>query len=227
MGVVGLGGIAKAVIRLLSGFGMGPPLAYDPYADRAVADRLGVRLVELDTLLAEADYVSLHCPLTPTTRGLIGQRELALLKPSTYLLNTARGGIVDEDALFEALSTGKLAGAALDCFADEPVTAPHRFGQLDNVLLAPHCIAWTDELFRDIGRTICGAVVELSLGASPGVWSIHRSSSVRRSSRNGNDSAAVVECVRRRRDVSRDNIGVTDSTQRRTRTGLARWQACD
>ncbi len=191
VGVVGLGGIAQSVIRLLSGFGMGQPLAYDPFADKAVAERLGVRLVELDVLLAAADYVSLHCPLTPTTRGLIGRRELALMKPSAYLLNTARGGIVDEDALFEALSTGKIAGAALDCFAEEPVTAPHRFGRLDNVLLAPHCIAWTHELFRDIGRTICQAVVELSLGRKPpGVVNplVFERPSFRA---NGNDCAAA------------------------------------
>jgi len=167
LGVVGLGGIARALIELLGSFGMRQPLAFDPFADRAAAARLGVRLVELDELLDQADFVSLHCPLTPTTRGLIGRRELALMKPSAYLLNTARGGIVDEDALYEVLAEKQIAGAALDCFAAEPVTVPHRFGQLDNVLLAPHSIAWTHELFRDIGRVICTAVVDLSLGRRP------------------------------------------------------------
>jgi len=167
LGVIGLGGIAQAVVRLLSGFGMAQTLAYDPFADPKIADRLGVRLVGLDELLCKADYVSLHCPLSVETRGLIGRRELSLCKSSAYLLNTARGGIIDEGALYEALSAGKIAGAALDCFADEPVTAPHRFGGLDNVLLAPHSIAWTNELFRDIGRTICQSVVDLSLGQRP------------------------------------------------------------
>ncbi len=168
LGVVGLGGIARALIGLLGSFSMRQPLAYDPFADRDAAARLGVKLVELDELLAQADFVSLHCPLTPETRGLIGRRELALMKPTAYLLNTARGGIIDEDALFEALAERRIAGAALDCFAAEPVTAPHRFGQFDNVLLAPHSIAWTHELFRDIGRVICRAVVDLSLGKRPG-----------------------------------------------------------
>src|SRR5204863_9633335 len=97
----------------------------------------------------------------------IGARELSLMKPDAYLINTARGGIVDEDALYDSLAHRRIAGAALDCFAEEPITRPHRFGTLDNVLLAPHCIAWTDELFRDIGRAACGGMLDLSLGKIP------------------------------------------------------------
>ena len=89
------------------------------------------------------------------------------MKPDAYLINTARGGIVDEDALTRRWRRRRIAGAALDCFADEPVTEPHRFGELDNVLLAPHCIAWTDELFRDIGRAACQGMLDLSLGRTP------------------------------------------------------------
>jgi phosphoglycerate dehydrogenase-like enzyme len=105
--------------------------------------------------------------LTDQTRGLIGAKQLALMKPGAYLLNTARGGIVDEDALYQALRERRIAGAALDCFAQEPVTTPHRFGALDNVLLAPHSVAWTAELFRDIGRAACQVMVDLSLGVKP------------------------------------------------------------
>ena len=146
---------------------MKTPLAFDPYLDARVAEGLGVRLVGLDELLAEADFVSIHCPLTEQTRGLIGHRELAMMKPDAYLINTARGGIVDEDALYDVLADRRIAGAALDCFAEEPVIRPHRFGELDNVLLAPHCIAWTDELFRDIGRSVCQGMLDLSLGKRP------------------------------------------------------------
>jgi phosphoglycerate dehydrogenase-like enzyme len=163
-GAIGLGGIARKTIALLSGFGMSQPLAYDPYVGRAPA---GVRLVSLDELLAQADFVSIHCPLSDQTRNLIGPRELALMKPDGYLINTARGGIVDEDALEQALRDGRITGAAIDCFADEPVTRPHPLGALDNVLLAPHCIAWTHELFRDIGRAVCGGMVDLSQGIRP------------------------------------------------------------
>ena len=167
LGVIGLGGIARKTIELLRGFGMKPPLAFDPFANEAMAAALGVRLVTLEELLGHADFVSIHCPLTEKTRGLLGARELALMKPDAYLLNTARGGIVDEDALYDALKHRRIAGAALDCFAQEPITAPSRFGDLDNVLLAPHAIAWTGEMFRDMGRAACQVMVDLALGKQP------------------------------------------------------------
>jgi phosphoglycerate dehydrogenase-like enzyme len=167
LGIVGMGGIGCALIELTRGFGMNAPLAYDPYLDPQVAQRLGVKLVGLSELLTMSDFVSIHCPLNDTTRNLIGAKELALMKTDAYLINTARGGIVDEDALYEVLSSGRIAGAGLDCFVGEPITQPHRFGELDRVLLAPHSIAWTDEMFRDIGRTICRAMVLLAQGRTP------------------------------------------------------------
>jgi phosphoglycerate dehydrogenase-like enzyme len=166
-GAIGLGGIARKTIALLKGFSMKPPLAFDPYVAPEAAEANDVRLVSLDELLSTADFVSIHCPLTDQTRNLIGPRELALMKPDAYLINTARGGIVAEDALYEALRRRRIAGAAIDCFAEEPVIRPHPLGALDNVLLAPHSIAWTDELFRDIGRAVCQGMVDLSLGKRP------------------------------------------------------------
>ena len=166
-GAVGLGGIARKTVELLSGFGMNPPIAFDPYVEPQTAAGVGVQLVALEHLMAEADFVSVHCPLTDSTRNLIGTEQIGLMKPSAFLLNTARGGIVDEDALFEALKTGRIGGAALDCFVSEPVRTPHRFGQLDNVLLAPHCIGWTQELFRDVGRAVCQGMVDLARGKVP------------------------------------------------------------
>lgn len=167
LGVIGLGGIGRKTIELLAGFGMNQPLAFDPFLDPQTAVNYGTRLVSLEELLRNSDFISIHCPLTEQTRGLIGTREIALMKPTAYLLNTARGGIVDENALFDGLKNRRIAGAALDCFAEEPVTKPHRFGELENVLLAPHCIAWTDELFRDIGRAACQVMVDLSEGKQP------------------------------------------------------------
>ncbi|MDP7741793.1 MAG: NAD(P)-dependent oxidoreductase, partial [Lentisphaeria bacterium] len=102
-GAVGFGGIAAETVRLLTIFGMNQPIAYDPLVDPAAAAELGVELVELDELLERADFVSIHCPLTDGTRDLIGARELALMQPDAYLLNTARGGIVNEDALYDVL----------------------------------------------------------------------------------------------------------------------------
>ena len=167
LGVIGLGGIARNLIKLLENWGMKPPLAFDPFIDDAGAAKAGARKVSLDELLRKSDFVSIHCPLTEQTRGLIGAAQIALMKPGAYLLNTARGGLVDEDALYAALKSNRIAGAALDCFAQEPVTSPSRFADLDNVLLAPHCIAWTHELFRDIGRTACQGMIDLSLGQKP------------------------------------------------------------
>jgi phosphoglycerate dehydrogenase-like enzyme len=167
LGVVGLGGIGRAVVRMLAGFGMNPPLAFDPYADPVAALELGVKLVGLDELMVASDFVSVNCPLTDQTRGLIGAPELGLMRPDAYLINTARGGIVDEDALFDALRERRIAGAAIDVFAEEPIVGPHRFGTLDNVLLAPHCIAWTDEIFRDIGRAVCRGMIDLAHGRRP------------------------------------------------------------
>jgi len=167
LGVIGLGGIGRKTIELLRDFGMNQPLALDPLLTEETALKYGARLVSLQTLLQQSDFVSIHCPLNEQTRGLIGATELALMKPGAYLLNTARGGIVREDALYDALKGRRIAGAALDCFEQEPVTSAPRLAEFDNVLLAPHCIAWTDELFRDIGRAACQVMVDLSLGKRP------------------------------------------------------------
>ena len=167
LGVIGFGGIGRALVKLLAGFGMHPPLVHDPFAPAARVEEHGARSVSLDELLTGADFVSIHCPLTAETRNLIGARELSLMKPDAYLINTARGGIVDEAALAAALAGRRIAGAALDCFADEPLTAAPVFADFDNVFLAPHCIAWTDEMFRDIGRTACQSIVDLAGGNRP------------------------------------------------------------
>ncbi len=167
LGIVGLGGIGRALAELVRGFGMRELLAFDPFVDPALAAELNVRLVALDELMRQADFVSVHCPLSDATRGLIGRQQIGLMKRDAYLINTARGGIVDEDALYEALLHDRIAGAAIDCFVGEPLAEPHRFGQFEHVLLAPHCISWTDEMFRDTGTTICRFLVELAQGQAP------------------------------------------------------------
>ncbi len=167
LGIIGCGGIGRAVLRQLSGFDMRPPLVFDPQLSPEQIAELGARSVTLDELLAQSDFVSLHCPLNESTRNLIGTRELALMRPTAYLINTARGGIVDEAALDSALRQRIIAGAAIDCFVGEPLTAAPSYADLDNVLLAPHAIAWTDELFRDIGRAVCQGFVDLLAGRVP------------------------------------------------------------
>jgi phosphoglycerate dehydrogenase-like enzyme len=167
LGIIGLGGIARKLLELLANWGMNQPLAFDPFVDRGAASKLGAKLAELDELLQSSDFVSIHCPLTEKTRGLVGRREIGLMKPDAFLINTARGGIVDEDALYDALKENRIAGAALDCFANEPLVAPSRFAEFENVLLAPHSIAWTNEMFRDIGRAACQGMVDLSHKRTP------------------------------------------------------------
>lgn len=168
LGVVGFGGIGRSLLKLLAGFSMETPLIFDPFVSREAISAAGGRSVTLEELLVHSDFVSLHCPLNEQTRNLISEHELSLMKPTAYLINTARGGIVDEQALFAALEERRIAGAALDCFLNEPLSAAPRFAVLDNVLLAPHSIAWTHELFRDIGRTACQGMVDLTLGKRPG-----------------------------------------------------------
>jgi phosphoglycerate dehydrogenase-like enzyme len=142
VGIVGLGRIGQAVARRCRGFDM-RILAYEPYPDREFVRRHDVELVALDDLLRRADLVTLHCPASPDTRHLIDRRRLALMKPTAYLVNTARGALVDESALHEALRTGRLAGAGLDVFEREPIRESPLFA-LDNVLVSPH-IAGIDE----------------------------------------------------------------------------------
>lgn len=167
-GAVGFGGIAQATAALLAPFGMAELIAYDPFCKESVAKAAGVRLVSLDELMETADFISIHCPLNDATRGLIGAEQLAKVKPGSFLINTARGGIVDEAALAEALASGKLAGAALDCFEAEPVLEPNTpLTKFPGLISAPHCIGWTAELFRDIGSCACASLVAFASGERP------------------------------------------------------------
>jgi len=148
IGIVGFGAIGQSLARHISGWGA-RILACTRTPNPIVASQLGVELVDLPTLLQQSDIVTLHVPLTPETRHLVGDRELSLMKPTAYLINTARGPIVDEQAVQKALVEGRIAGAALDVFEQEPIGADHPLAALDNVILTPHSICWTDEFFRN------------------------------------------------------------------------------
>ena len=155
-GLLGLGRIGVLVAQRLAAFGM-TVIAYDPYVPAARAAQLGVRLASLDTLLAEADFISVHLPRTPETAGIIGERELRLVKRGARIVNAARGGIVDEDALLLALKSGQLAGAALDVYATEP-PAGSPLLQLDNVVATPHLGASTHEAQEKAGTQVARSV---------------------------------------------------------------------
>jgi D-3-phosphoglycerate dehydrogenase / 2-oxoglutarate reductase len=156
VGIVGLGRIGVLVAQRLNAFGM-RVIAYDPYVQAGRAAQMGVRLVSLDELLAEADFMSVHLPKTPETVGLIGADQLAKVKPSLVLVNAARGGIVDEQALYDAMSEGRIAAAGLDVFAKEPCTDSPLF-QLESVVATPHLGASTDEAQEKAGVAVARSV---------------------------------------------------------------------
>ncbi len=156
VGIVGLGRIGVLVAQRLSAFGM-TVIAFDPYVQAGRAAQMGVRLVTLDDLLEQADFMSVHLPKTPETVGLIGDDELAKVKPSLVLVNAARGGIVDEHALYVALKEGRVAAAGLDVFASEPCTDSPLF-EFENVVATPHLGASTDEAQEKAGIAVARSV---------------------------------------------------------------------
>jgi phosphoglycerate dehydrogenase-like enzyme len=166
LGSLGIGNIGAELFRLMRPFEM-RTIAHDPYARPEVAAELGVTLVDFETLLRESDVLCVNCPLLPETRGIIDARALALMKPTAYLVNTARGPIVDQRALTEALTGGRLAGAGLDVFEQEPLPADDPLTRLDNVLLAPHALAWTDQLYRGNGESAARAILAVAHGEAP------------------------------------------------------------
>ena len=166
LGIIGLGNIGRDVIRLATPFDL-RVLACDPYLSAEQAAAAGAELVDLETLLRVADYVSVNCALTPETHHLLNAERLGLMKPTAYLINTARGPIIDQRALYAALVAGRLAGAGLDVFEEEPVDPADPILRLDNVIVAPHAVAWTDEAFLENGRSACGSILEVSQGRIP------------------------------------------------------------
>jgi D-3-phosphoglycerate dehydrogenase len=166
LGLVSFGAIAREVATRASGFRMNV-IAYDPYVDPALAERAGVRLVALPELLAESDYVSVHTPLSAATRGLIGARELALMKPSAYLVVTSRGGVVDEQALVDALREGRLAGVGLDVWEHEPPDPRHPLLQFENVIGSLHMAFYSEVAVVVLRQRIAEAAADVLDGVMP------------------------------------------------------------
>lgn len=162
VGIVGLGRIGVLVAQRLAAFGV-KLIAYDPYVQPARAAQYGVRMVPLDDLLREADFITVHLPKTSETAGLIGEEQLRLVKPSVYVINAARGGIVDEQALFEAISEGRVAGAGLDVYAKEPCIDSPLFA-LESVVATPHLGASTDEAQEKAGIAVAKSVRQALAG---------------------------------------------------------------
>jgi phosphoglycerate dehydrogenase-like enzyme len=167
LGTIGMGGIASEALRLLQPFGFSRMLAFDPYLEASRFQTMGVEQTSLDDLLRQSDYVLVNCPLTADTRHLIGHRELGLMRSDAFLINTARGPIVDETALIDALEKGAIRGAALDVFEAEPLNSNSPLMGLENVILTSHSVGWTQELFRDMGKICCGGALAIYQGEAP------------------------------------------------------------
>lgn len=150
---IGFGNIAREAFRLLTPFGM-RFIASDPQADMSLAKDLGVEIVSFDQALQEADFLTLNCPLMPSTRHIIDAKALARMKPSAYLINTARGALVSEDALVTALKHNALAGAGLDVFETEPTGADNPLFDFPNVIASPHSMCWTDECAKLTSQSV-------------------------------------------------------------------------
>lgn len=166
LGVIGLGNIGRELFTLARPFEM-RHIAHDPYATPEQAAAVGVELVDLEALLRTADFVCVCCALTPETHHLIDAERIAFMKPSAYLINVARGPIVEQQALTAALRGGRIAGGGLDVFEQEPVDPDDPILTLDNVIVAPHAICWTDECFLGNGRSVCEAILEVAAGRIP------------------------------------------------------------
>ena len=166
LGSVGMGNIGAEVFRLAAPFGM-RFMAHDPYVDPNLAAGLGVELVELDDLFRQADFINISVPLLPETQGLVSAKRIALMKPSAFLINTARGAIVDQRALTHALQERRIAGAGLDVFEKEPLDPDDPILELDNVLLTPHALSESDQMQSGIGNSVLASVLAVISGEMP------------------------------------------------------------
>jgi D-3-phosphoglycerate dehydrogenase / 2-oxoglutarate reductase len=179
IGIVGIGNVGRRVAELCRGLLRMEVLAYDPYVDAAEVRRRGASKVELDELLRSADFVSINCPLTEETRGMIGAREYALMKPTAYFITTARGFIHDEAALEAALRDKKIAGAGLDVWDKEPPPAAHPLLKFDNVIASAHTAGVTREARANMGRIAAEQMLDALDGkpvtriVNPLVWPVY------------------------------------------------------
>ena len=166
LGVVGAGRIGKELLRMARTFDL-RLLAADPYVNAIELRYIGARKVDLATLMAESDFAVVCCLLDDRTRHLIGAPQFAAMKSSAYFVNVARGPIVDEVALIEALRAGRIAGAALDVFEQEPVAPDNPLLAMDNVIVTPHSLCWTDECFHNMAATGLKSIVDALAGRRP------------------------------------------------------------
>jgi phosphoglycerate dehydrogenase-like enzyme len=166
LGSLGVGNIGAEMFRLARPFDM-TFIAHDPFADKKVAAELGIELVSLEELFRRSDILCVNCPLTPETHHIVNAERLALMKPTAFFINTARGPIVDQKALTKVLQEKKIAGAGLDVFEQEPTDPDDPLLKLDNIIAAPHALCWTDQCFAGNGAADIKAVLDVMKGQVP------------------------------------------------------------
>jgi len=166
LGSIGMGNIGAEMFRMAKPLDM-RFIAHDPQADADVARTLAVELVDLETVFATADVLAVNCPLSDETYHLVNADRLTLMKSTAYLINTARGPVVDQTALTQALQTRQLAGAGIDVFETEPPAADDPLLTLDNVIVTPHALCWTDQCFAGIGASAVASVLDMAAGKPP------------------------------------------------------------
>lgn len=166
LGIIGLGAIGVAVAEMMGPFKM-KMIGYDPYISQEKAKEMGVQLIDLPTLLKESDYLTIHTPLTKETQGMIGEEEFNLMKDGVYVINCARGRIIKESALYNALKEGKVAGAALDVLMEEPPSRNNPLFKLDNMLFTPHVAGVTHESAEKLAKSVAEDVISVLKGGLP------------------------------------------------------------
>jgi D-3-phosphoglycerate dehydrogenase / 2-oxoglutarate reductase len=165
--LVGFGNIARCLVKKLSGLGLKKVLVYDPYVSKEIIEASGAQKADLETVLTEADYISLHVPVTPETKGIINKKAFSLMKNSAILINTARGPLVDEEALIDALSTGKIAFAGLDTHNKEPLPSDSPLLKMDNCILTDHVGFYSVESMKELHTKIALNVKAVLEGGKP------------------------------------------------------------
>lgn len=166
LGLVGLGQIPQALAKKAQAFGL-KVIAFDPFVSNDVAEKLNVKLVSVEQLCKESDFVSIHAPLNEHTKGLIGIEEFEAMKKEAFIINTARGAVIDEQALIEALQRGEIAGAALDVVEEEPIGKDNPLLKMDNVILNPHVAWYSEEAQEELKRKTAQNVVDVLSGYFP------------------------------------------------------------
>lgn len=169
IGLVGFGAIAQYTAKLLGAFET-EIFAYDVYPNHAAAKKLGVTMTDLDTIIKQSDIITLHVPCTPETTKLFSKKEFEMMKASAVIINVARGPVIDENALYDALKTHKIAGAGIDVYEVEPAAAANPLFELDNVVCLPHSAAETYETYEAVGMATAQAILDVMNGRDPINW---------------------------------------------------------